>query len=206
MAKIAVGGCSFSDRRYGITPWGDTVAKSLGVEYIHEAASAGSNYRMWRRLTNHIMLGNIAKGDTIIMQYTNVDRTEAWTPNIHDNNPLEPISESYDKGTLVRLTPHYNEHAIGDYEKRLAECHIYFNNNHFNIEKFHMQHYMFDSMCKAHKIKLRILNTAYDGSTRIPDIDATQVLEDKKYCLDSSHPNQAGHNRIAKIVLKHLKP
>ena len=201
MVKIAVGGCSFSDRRYGIVPWGDTVATLQNKTYIHEAASAGSNFRIWRRLTNHIQSGNLSKGDIIIVQYTNIDRAEAWSPHIHTVNPQEPISEPYEGGTLLRLTPHFDQHAVNKYERRLADCHVYFNNNKFNIEQFYSQHYMFASMCKQHKIQLRILNTAYDGSTRIPDIDATDILKDPDLCLDSSHPNQAGHDRIAEIVL-----
>lgn len=205
--KLAVGGCSFSDRRYNIKPWGEKVAEHFDAEYIHEAASAGSNYRIWRRLTAHIMNKNIVAGDIVIIQYTNVDRKEYWTPTIHkDTFELESICEPYDKGTLVRLTPHFKEFAKTKAEKHLAQVHNYFNNHKLNLEQFYTQHHGFAALCKIHDITLRFLNTAYDVENRIVDIDGTHLLVDENCCLDLGHMNQLGHDQAAQLVIQYLNP
>lgn len=204
MAKIIVGGCSFSNRRYGIRPWGELVADHLGCEYIHEAASAGSNYRIWRTITNHIIDKRIHKDDLIIIQYTLVDRKESWTPNLHTNHELENISEPYDGGTLVRLTPHFKDFAIGRQERNLADCHNYFNNHTLNLEQFWCQHTMFSNMCKHLSLRVRYLNTDYDKEHRVHDIDGTHLLENPDCCLDSGHMNQLGHNHAAQLVISNL--
>ena len=50
--KIAVAGCSVSDYTgEGVERvYGEILAESLNVEYIHEGAGIGSNYRMWRKI------------------------------------------------------------------------------------------------------------------------------------------------------------
>jgi hypothetical protein len=204
MVKIAVGGCSFSDRRYNIKPWGEQVAEHYNAEYIHEAASAGSNYRMWRTLTTHIMNNVLSTGDVIVLQYTLIDRREAWTPEIHINYELEHISEPYDSGTIVRLTPHFDQFAKSRQERKLAECHNYFSNHQYNLDCFWSQHFMFSQMCQQRKIHLRYLNTTYDVDNRVIDIDGTNLLNNPSHCLDSSHLNQLGHDLTAQLVIPHL--
>ena len=204
MAKIIVGGCSFSDRRYGIKPWGETVADRYNCEYIHEAASAGSNYRIWRKLTAHIMNQTISSDDIIIVQYTLVDRKESWSPLIHVEYELEQISEPFDNGTLIRLTPHFDQFAKNKYEKQLALCHNYFSNHKYNLECFWTQHYMFKEMCAKNNITVRYLNTVYDRENRIEDIDATLALVNPKHRLDSGHLNQLGHDLTAQLIIQSL--
>ena len=205
MAKIIVGGCSFSDRRYGIRPWGEQVSAHFNCEYIHEAASAGSNFRIWRTLTNHIRAGNIVQDDLIIIQYTLVDRKESWTPHIHTNWEMESISEPYDSGTLIRLTPHFDQFAKSKQEHHLANCHNYFSNHQFNVEQFWCNHTMFSNMCAHLGIPVRYLNTTYDSETRLADIDGTHLLNNKEYLLDAAHMNQLGHNRAAQLVIDNLQ-
>lgn len=206
MVKIAVGGCSFSDFRYGLIPWGKIVADHFGVDYIHEAACAGSNQRIWRRLTAHVLNGNLIAGDIIILQYTLVDRKESWTPELHTNYDLECISEHYDNGTLVRLTPHFEQFAISRHERQLAHTYNYFNNHNLNLEQFWTQHHGFSALCENKGIHLRYLNTVYDCENRIKDINGTSLLDDPAHCLDSSHLNQLGHNQAAQLVIQSLSP
>lgn len=204
MAKIIVGGCSFSDRRYNVIPWGQQVAKHLNCEYIHEAASAGSNHRIWRTITNHIREKTITSNDTIIIQYTLIDRKESWTPALHKNYELESISEPYDNGTLVRLTPHFKQFALTRQERNLADCHNYFNNHNYNLEHFWCQHTMFSHMCDNLGIRVRYLNTDYDRENRVQDIDGTHLLQDSDCRLDDSHMNQLGHDAAAQLVIRNL--
>lgn len=206
MVKIAVGGCSFSDFRYNLTPWGKIVADHFAIDYIHEAACAGSNQRIWRKLTAHIINENLNEGDIVIVQYTLIDRKESWTPELHTNYELECISEPYDSGTLVRLTPHFEQFAISKQERHLAHVHNFFNNHNLNLEQFWTQHYGFSALCKSKGIILRHLNTVYDNDNRVADIDGTALLKNPDHCLDASHLNQLGHNRTAQLVIHHLGP
>lgn len=205
MVKIAVGGCSFSDRRYGVKPYGDQVAEYYGVEYIHEAASAGSNYRIWRTLTAHILNKNLVKGDVIIVQYTLLDRSESWTPVVHDQSfELEKISEPYDGGTLVRLTPHFDQFAKNRAESQLAYCHNYFSNHKLNLERFWTGHSGFAALCELKGITVRYLNTRYDHENRIEDINGLHLLDNPEWLLDNSHMNQLGHDHTAQLVIDSL--
>jgi hypothetical protein len=207
MPRLAVGGCSFSDRRYGIKPYGETVAKHLGFDYIHEAASAGSNYRIWRRLIKHIVNRKIVSNDIIIIQYTLIDRREAWTPVVHENTfDQEHIHEPYDGGTLLRLTPHSEQFAVNKQERQLALAHNYSSNHKFNKECFWTNHMAFAALCKQNQIKVRYLNTTYDNENRVPDIDGTGLLSGSKYLLDEAHMNQLGHDRAAQLVINTLDP
>lgn len=205
MPKLAVGGCSFSDYRYGIVPYGAQVADHYHMQYVHEAACAGSNYRMWRRLTQHIVSGNLSAGDIIVMQHTLVDRKESWTPVEHENtNPQEHIFETHSQGSIIRLTPHSKQFAVGKHERSLADCHNYFTNHEFNLECFWAQHHQFAALCAVNNITVRYLNTQYDSENRIPDIDAQHLLLEPTWRLDTSHLNQVGHDLCARLVIDHL--
>ena len=207
MSKLAVGGCSFSDYRYGIIPWGEQVAQHYNHTYIHEAACAGSNYRIWRTLTQHIINNTLNSGDTIVLQYTLVDRRESWTPIEHTNtNPEESIVDPYTSGSIIRLTPHSEQFAVGRQERALAHCHNYFTNHQFNLENFWCHHTAFAALCATRGIALRYLNTIYDAENRISDINGIHLLSESSWRLDSSHMNQTGHDLCARLVIDHLAP
>jgi hypothetical protein len=78
MSKLIVAGCSVSDYTNVKKVWGEYLAEQLNYEYVHEAAGCGSNYRMWRVLTTHILNGNITANDTVVVQYTTLERNEFW--------------------------------------------------------------------------------------------------------------------------------
>lgn len=207
MPTLAVGGCSFSDYRYDIVPYGPKVAQHFDYEYIHEAACAGSNYRMWRRLTQHIIADKLVAGDIVLLQYTLIDRKESWTPVVHPNtNPKESITELYSTGSIIRLTPHTEQFAIGKRERELSRCHNYFSNHQFNLECFWAQHHQFAALCATRGITLRYLNTDYDREHRVQDIDAQHVLQQPTWRLDHSHLNQVGHDICTSLIIDHLAP
>ena len=70
--KVIVGGCSVSDYTGAEVDrvYGEILSERLNAEYIHHGSGCGSNYRMWRKITNLIMNGEISDKDLIIMQYT----------------------------------------------------------------------------------------------------------------------------------------
>ena len=79
--KLFVGGCSVSDYSQVNYVYGELLAKKIDCEYIHEASSCGSNWRIWRKIINHIMSGNLTSNDLLIIQYTTLERKEFWTKN-----------------------------------------------------------------------------------------------------------------------------
>ena len=70
---LAVGGCSFSDYRKGIVPYGKQVADYFNYKYLHAAACAGSNHRIWRVLSRAIIDGDLSRGDLILLQYISIN-------------------------------------------------------------------------------------------------------------------------------------
>jgi len=80
---LFVGGCSFSDRYdENNICWGELLASKLNLDYNHDAvARSGSNYRIWRILTDKIISGEITSRDKVFIQYTLNTRKEfaTWT-------------------------------------------------------------------------------------------------------------------------------
>jgi hypothetical protein len=204
MATLGLGGCSFSDYRYDLKPYGAQVAAHYGQVYLHEAACAGSNYRIWRTLTRHIINKTIQSGDAILIQYTLLNRSEAWTPYQHYIYEKEKIFEQFDGGTLLRLTPHFDQFAKTKAEKQLSHCVNYFYNYKLALEQFWTQHFCFAEMCAAKGIQLIYINSQYDADHRIPEIDLSHILKEERYCLDSGHMNQLGHDTAAQCIIDFL--
>jgi hypothetical protein len=80
MKKLWMFGCSFSDRTQVSHCYGELAAEKLNVNYEHQAAGCGSNDRIFRVLGNLIADEKVDSRDTIVVQYTGVDRTEFWSP------------------------------------------------------------------------------------------------------------------------------
>ena len=89
--KVIVAGCSFSDYMEDNSyVYGDRLAMMLGATYIHEGAGAGSNWRIWRRITKMVLDDFLMPNDIVIIQYTGLERTEFWSdsqPNKWHNVP-----------------------------------------------------------------------------------------------------------------------
>ena len=56
--KLAVGGCSFSDYRYGITPFGKRISEELDCDYIPKSSSSLSEIIL-HFLASRIITGTI---------------------------------------------------------------------------------------------------------------------------------------------------
>ena len=204
--KLAVGGCSFSDYRYGITPYGKRLSEELDCEYIHAAACAGSNHRIWRVLTRHIIDKDLTAGDIILLQYRIIDRKEIWSPepNPYDS-PVESLDEPWEDGKIFRLSVHSEEYSVCNIEKQYSKYHNRCNNIEFNKEMFWTNHAMFDALCKQNNITLININTQYDRDNRVPGIVLDDILEEKELRLDTAHMNQKGHIVSALRILPELK-
>jgi|TARA_B110000977_G_scaffold84787_1_gene113227 hypothetical protein len=148
MAKLIVAGCSVSDYTNVKKVWGEYLAEQLNYEYVHEAAGCGSNYRMWRVLTTHILNGNITPDDTVIVQYTTLERNEFWSPIIEDDY----LRDLQHDGNIIRFKSGSHTWAKG-FEKKLMKLYERFINDDFEKEKFANNHMMFQCLAKEYKIK-----------------------------------------------------
>jgi hypothetical protein len=110
--KLIVAGCSFSDltsidqktrKASAVVPYGELLAQQLSCTYIHEGACSGSNYRIWRVVTNYILDRVITPDDTVIIQYTQPARDEFWSMYTEHPNPKYKWVDFPDYGgTLLR--------------------------------------------------------------------------------------------------------
>ena len=79
MRKLFTAGCSVSIRNNCKTSYPEELAKLLNYELVNCAAGCGSNYRIWRMITKHIIDGNLTSDDLVIIQYTDQIRREFWS-------------------------------------------------------------------------------------------------------------------------------
>jgi len=148
MAKLIVAGCSVSDYTNVKKVWGEYLARHLNYEYVHEAAGCGSNYRMWRVLTTHILSGNITANDTVVVQYTTLERNEFWSPIVENDWLRDPAFS----GDIIRFKSRSHTWAKGS-EKKLMKLYERFINDDFEKEKFANNHMMLQCLAKEYKIK-----------------------------------------------------
>jgi hypothetical protein len=85
--RLAVAGCSISDRTKTTHCYGDYLAQHLDLDYLHFASGSGSNHRSLRKITDAVMSGELQAGDIVVMQITDPTRRElqsAWLsqPNL----------------------------------------------------------------------------------------------------------------------------
>lgn len=174
--KVIVGGCSISDS-FAWDPgngavYGQILANRLGANYVHHAATAGSNNRIWRKVTQMVMNNEITdihrmppvnevitKNDIVIIQYTNLSRQEYFSLNVPKASRIPyDGSESYDRddGNIIRFK--LDSHNIPNknkYEKKFFELkEKYFTSNKFDEERFEYNHYLFHNLMMSKGIKV----------------------------------------------------
>ncbi len=217
MAQLLVAGCSFSDYTLIEKVYGEFLAEKLNVSnYIHEARGCGSNHRMWREITNHVLKKNITSDDIIIIQYTEVCRQEFWTPyrrriipiTDHHNN-----SDPYgDNGTVIRFKIDSHKSQDNSKEKSLFRLLEIFLNNDFENEKFIVNHNMFQTFMSYHNFKKVFF---LKGGSYGPDYDLIPEYKNNyidgnhllQYHLegDEHHLSQEGHIKTAELIYDFLK-
>ena len=216
MTRLVVAGCSVSDYTEVDKPWGEYLSEQLSCEYLHLAAGAGSNYRMWRLLVSHVVDNKITADDTVIVQYTTPERNEFWSPR-----PVEQLGcagENYhgqSGGSLVKIK--YDTYTqMPAQERKFAKLWRNFINPEFEMEKFRVNHIMFQCLMKEYGItKLYFIQAGPYGSS----LGKLQLLESYKNnniicrdifkvenCLpnDLFHFNDNGHRTLADIVAARL--
>jgi hypothetical protein len=216
--KLCVVGCSVSDYTDVEFPYGHLIANDLGLEYLHEGAGAGSNYRIWRRITNHILDGKITSDDILIIQYTEVVRNEFWSalpePTIPYTSP--PAELSHDNGRVLRWK--FGSHVWQSHpeeQRFFEEYEKYFVSPRFAQEQFRVNNYNFQMMLKAHNIKAIFLTTSRStltGKYLIEPFESYQVYDksnsEPAYNLregDTCHFSQFGHRHMADKLIERIK-
>lgn len=221
MKKLCVAGCSFSDYTKVEETYGEILSNKLGYKYIHEGAGCGSNWRMWRTITNHILDGKLTSDDLVIVQYTEVIRCEFWSsfPNYYFKSSAIDIpiaDKSYDGGGVLRYKV-----AAGTWQHNPEENEFFtkyeenFVNLNFEEERFRVHNYNFQQMLKNHNIKAVFLTTG-----RLPPKSEYVIDHFKKYEFvdpltpdrykynlspeDSTHMSQEGHKELAERLYKHV--
>ena len=222
--KVIVAGCSFSDYMEDNSyVYGDRLAMMLGATYIHEGAGAGSNWRIWRRITKMVLDDFLMPNDIVIIQYTGLERTEFWSdsqPNKWHNVPERKntitVREPYgDDGGVLRFKS--QSHAW--HKDREAEFLKMYEEHHVSIpfceEQFYTQHLMFQYMLKANNIKTIFFYSRHRQQyplldhfklTMFDEGDEFRENVDTYYKPDdNSHLCDKGHLKLAKKMLTHLK-
>ena len=210
MVKLVVAGCSVSDYTQVDKVWGEYLADQLGYEYLHEAAGCGSNYRIWRVLTNYILTGKITAEDTVIVQYTTVERNEFWSPIIQDDWKRDSCFD----GNILRFKSGSHTWHTGA-ENKLMKTYEKFISTEFETEKFINNHMMFQCLAKEYGIKnlyfLKVGNYSIDNMSFIDYYRNNYIYYDKitieKYHLknDNGHLSMLGHEDLAKHVMEILQ-
>jgi hypothetical protein len=222
MKKLCVAGCSFSDFTKVEEVYGEILAKKLNYDYIHEGAGCGSNWRIWRKITNHIMNGTITSDDLVIIQYAENSRNEFWSPfpNKFFKNTIARlcvVDRSHDNGTLIRYKFNADTWQANDEEKTFFKMYeTNFVNPKFDDEKFRVHNYNFQHMLKNNNIKVIFITS--ERINRRPEYvseqfklhefyDALTTERKLKYNLtpdDVAHMNLDGHHYLADRLYKHI--
>ena len=210
MKKLVVAGCSVSDYTKVDKVWGEYVAKHLELEYMHLAVGCGSNSRMWRYLTTHIRNGTITSDDTVLVQYTTLERTEFWSALIDEPH----MRDCYTNGSVLRFK--FDSHTWHNgIESKLMKMYEQFIGIEFEQEKFINNHIAFQCLAKEYNIHnlyfVKVGNYGFNGEdhptiSKYKDnfLNYNNIFDNKKYHLkgDPGHLSTKGHTILADSVIK----
>jgi len=224
--KVIAAGCSFSDYlQDNNIVWGEALAKKLKADYIHEGAGCGSNYRIWRRITRHVLDRNITSKDLVCIQYTGIERREFWSrlPRIFPENGPKQIEtrEAWtgeDGGFIMRFksfSHEWQDHSIESQFHKLLEENFICNSH--SLEVFQTNHHMFQSMLEVHKIPtvfmyVRNIFPEYlkvsKYHKKLAFTESREDAKNKKYWYqetDYTHLSDVGHENMADQIYTHLE-
>jgi len=214
--KLCVAGCSFSDYAGGVANiYGAILAEKLNVEYIHHGAGCGSNYRIWREVSKLVMSNVLTPQDILIIQYTELTRTEFWSSNSYTAKPVPHqcnITENYNNdGSVIRYKLGAYEWQNTKTEKEFFKMYeSNFINSHFEQEKFNVYNEMFQHFLLNYKIPTIFLNTPYR-----PNCNMLSYFENLSYSTtitpetqfsndDAWHLSLHGHAVLANNLYEHI--
>jgi len=204
-----------------ITAYGQVLAKKLGYEYCHEAAGCGSNYRIWRRITEHVMNGNLLPDDILLVQYTEYTRQEFWsaTNNLrHHTGLAKPLWDiGPDGGNILRYKlgsyawPHDNQ--IRQFFKMYEESFVgtEWSKLQWKTHHFCFQHMLLNCNVKTVFMHTRMSPHGHDEILEqfVPYLysEPDDFINDNRTWLsadDKWHLSQYGHDIVAESIYQHL--
>ena len=205
--QIVVGGCSFSSS-LGIRPkqkYSVLMSRELKLTLVDEARVQGSNFRIWRTITSHIINNRITPKDKLIIQYTEPHRKEYWVPQVTTHeDPM--VDEPYEGGKLFRYKFGADHYASG-IEKAIYRVMSRSDSELYNQEVFATQHAMFTGLLQSRGfeqvvfVKTRYCNFTDENYVgNYPVVDCDDILEAQN--LDGWHLSAEGHSSVAYRLLE----
>lgn len=216
---LYVGGCSFSDR-FGTstTCWGEQLAAKLGMTYCHDAVTAsGSNDRIWRVLTDKILLGEITQEDKVFIQYTSPLRREfaTWKNPLSTDKDIERFHTDTEDLYLLKVK---NQSFKWHHDKEISnflETHdLLVSMEEYAKHIFNQRQYSFQTLLHYHKIDAYILAlneyikwdadqyaTIPEFENRIYKNNELGHAKDERYSDDDPcHLSESGHRIAAERI------
>lgn len=206
---MIVGGCSFSsDFEINMhKSYPHLLSTILNTKLINQARTQGSNWRIWRTVTNHIINGDINSKDLLLIQYTEIHRQEFWVPMVPRHQD-QRIHEPYDGGRLFKFK--FGSHMYGEgIEKPLSNLMLKCSNEKYDLERFRVQHTLFCSFLKLNKFeRVYFIKTRYAPFDNYPElhcydypiIDCDKLLQEYHLPGDTWHLSQEGHRQAAELI------
>ena len=222
--KLFVAGCSISDYTKVSKVYGEFLAEKLGCEYVHEGAGCGSNWRIWRTITRHIMNGNLTKDDLLLVQYTGRERDEFWSrfdPTAAEMRPNDIdhlcVTEVPDYGgSIIRYKAGA---AVWQEGRQVKDFFDAYEKNHlcveFERERFLSHNFMFQNM-----LLMKNIRTVFVRSRRAATVPMSELFPEfskiaftepqtdiSMYDLSSvdyDHMSQQGHEVFAGWLYDHI--
>ena len=210
MSKLFVAGCSVSDYTSVNKVYGEYLSEKLEYDYVHEAAACGSNWRIWRKIGNHIINGTLTSKDLLIVQYTTIERKEFWSQiesGYYDKkysyrDKYIPNNGYLPEGDIIRFKFSSYDGQSNSKEKKFLKMCENFINPVYEREIFDIQHLMFQSLLKDNNIK-----TIFLGYYLNKDVDFTltsyfensyvsvnEIKNMNEYTIDNGgHFSELGH-------------
>ena len=223
--KLVVAGCSVSDRGNANICYGDALSELLNVPYIHHGSGCGSNYRIWRVITNMILNNELTSNDQLIIQYTTVNRREFWTSNWvpEDQRTYNSKENSKNNTGIVQLVEQYKDDGLLVKYKRLADTwqtnkqtagffkqyNEQFSSNEYDYDLFRINHYNFSNMLKANNINVLFVSMfGYCGTDIIKEVSCgypvlrigLEDMDPEHRQEDQGHFTDSGHRYAAQLI------
>lgn len=221
MQNLLVLGCSVSDYTHVDKTWGEILAERCNLNYIHQAAGCGSNWRMWRKAFDLIDNGVVTKDDIVIVQYTELIRREFWSPYQTQSRPLygsngkSYMTEAYDNGHITRYKIDAQE--MSDYtkkEQQFFKSYTRMLNPKFELEQFKMMHNMFQGYMsdkgfdRLYFLMCAMFGALYEYDTFHSKYESNYIHAPKAFENhlpdDQGHMNQQGHLLLADLIYNYI--
>lgn len=213
--RVCVAGCSVSDRYKISYCYGDLVSRQLAAEYVHLAASSGSNDRTWRLVTDLVVKGAITPQDLLVVQYTEVTRTEFW----YEQRPTKDCEQSWDQGSVIKFKINNSKPTAIEMESKEVTkfYHLYrrhFLNTNFQQERFRLRHSEFQCLLLHYDIATVFVDTTRIGPgdydvisqgrlSRYRD-SSNENSQNNLSADDKCHFSQHGARRLAHQLVEHV--